>query len=128
MLPLSYFIFGAMWIMSCVGKIPLTANYSMNSYGGEDALKNPLFVKTNRILTMLWGILYLITSVFTLFIMQSPVSAFAGLINSVVPIFMGLFTVWFQNGIPHEWLRGNSYFTDYDNITKKSANKFLHLK
>lgn len=100
MLPLSYFIFGAMWIMSCVGKIPLTANYSMNSYGGEDALKNPLFVKTNRILTMLWGILYLITSVFTLFIMQSPVSAFAGLINSVVPIFMGLFTVWFQKWYP----------------------------
>ena len=100
MLPLSYFIFGAMWIISCVGKIPLTANYSMNSYGGEDALKNPLFVKTNRILTMLWGILYLITSGFTLFIMQSPVSAFAGLINSVVPIFMGLFTVWFQKWYP----------------------------
>lgn len=100
MLPLSYFIFGAMWIISCVGKIPLTANYSMNSYGGEDALKNPLFIKTNRILTMLWGILYLITSGFTLFIMQSPVSAFAGLINSVVPIFMGLFTVWFQKWYP----------------------------
>lgn len=100
MLPLSYFIFGAMWIISCIGKIPLTANYSMNSYGGEAALKNPLFVKTNRILTMLWGILYLITSVFTLFIMQSPVSAFAGLINSVVPIFMGLFTVWFQKWYP----------------------------
>lgn len=100
MLPLSYFIFGAMWIISCVGKIPLTANYSMNSYGGEDALKNPLFVKTNHILTMLWGILYLITSGFTLFIMQSPVSAFAGLINSVVPIFMGLFTVWFQKWYP----------------------------
>lgn len=100
MLPLSYFIFGAMWIISCVGKIPLTANYSMNSYGGEDALKNPLFVKTNHILTMLWGILYLITSGFTLFIMQSPVSAFAGLINSIVPIFMGLFTVWFQKWYP----------------------------
>lgn len=106
-LPLSYFIFGAMWLISCIGKIPLTANYSMNSYGGEDALKNPLFVKTNRILTMLWGILYIITSVFTLFVMQSPVSAFAGLINSVVPIFMGIFTVWFQKWYPARVAAGN---------------------
>lgn len=107
MLPLSYFIFGAMWLISCIGKIPLTANYSMNSYGGEDALKNPIFVKTNRILTMLWGILYLITSVFTLFVMQSPVSAFAGLINSVVPIFMGIFTVWFQKWYPAKVAAGS---------------------
>lgn len=68
----------------------------MNSYGGEDALKNALFIKTNRILTMLWGILYLATAVFSWFLMQSPVSRLAGLINSVLPALMGIFTAWFQ--------------------------------
>ncbi len=107
MLPLSYFIFSAMWIISCIGNyIPLTANYSMNSYGGKDALKNALFLKTNRILTMLWGILYLFTSIFTWFLMRTSVSSLVGLINSLFPIFMGLFTIWFQKWYPAKVAKG----------------------
>ena len=101
MLPLSYLSFGVMWLGSCFRKwTPLTAHYSKNSYGGDKAFKNPLFVKTNRILTMLWGILYLCTSVFTWFLMRTPVSSLAGLINSVLPVFMGIFTAWFQKWYP----------------------------
>lgn len=106
MLPLSYLSFAAMWLGSCLGKVPLTANYSMNSYGGEKAMKNPLFLKTNRILTMLWGILYLFTSVFTWFLMRTSVSGFVGLINSVLPVFMGIFTVWFQKWYPAKVAEG----------------------
>ena len=107
MLPVSYLFFGVMWLASCPGnRIPLTAHYSMNSYGGEDALQNLLFVKTNRILTMLWGILYLITAVFSWFLMRSPVSRLAGLINSVLPALMGIFTVWFQRWYPARVARG----------------------
>ncbi len=106
MLPLSYLSFGLMWLGSCLGKVPLTANYSMNSYGGEDALQNALFLKTNRILTMLWGILYLFTSVFTWFLMQTSASSLVGLINSVLPIFMGIFTAWFQKWYPAKVARG----------------------
>lgn len=106
MLPLSYLSFGMMWLLSCFGKVPLTAHYSMNSYGGENALQNVLFMKTNRILTMLWGILYLFTSVFTWLLMQTAVSSYVGLINSVLPIFMGIFTVWFQKWYPAKVARG----------------------
>lgn len=106
MLPLSYLSFGIMWLGSCSGKVPLTANYSMNSYGGEDALQNTLFLKTNRILTMLWGILYVLTSVFTWFLMRTSVSSFVGLINSVLPVFMGLFTAWFQRWYPAKVAEG----------------------
>lgn len=106
MLPLSYLLFGAMWLASCLGKVSLTANYSMNSYGGEDALQNPLFLKTNRILTVLWGVLYLFTSGFTWFLMRTPVSSAVGLINSVLPILMGIFTVWFQKWYPAKVARG----------------------
>lgn len=106
MLPLSYLSFAMMWLVSCCGKVPLTAHYSMNNYGGEDALQNALFLKTNGILTMAWGVLYLFTSAFTWLLMRIPVSSFVGLINSVLPIFMGLFTAWFQKWYPAKVAEG----------------------
>ena len=106
-LPLSYLAFGVMWLVSCFGGLlPLTAHYSMNNYGKEKALKNGLFIKTNRILTMLWGILYLVTSVLCWFLMQSPISFLTGLINSLAPVLMGIFTAWFQKWYPARVARG----------------------
>ncbi len=99
-LPGSYLAFGLMWSLSCLTKVPLTAWYSMNSYNGESALQNPLFVRTNRILTLAWGVLYIITSVWTFFLMGTPVSPYLAIINNVMPILMGIFTKWFQNWYP----------------------------
>ncbi len=90
--PLSYLFFGVMWSISCFFKIPLTAHYSMNEYNGEEALKNPIFMKTNRILTAAWGVLYLVTPIWTYFLMLTDISSYVGLINSVLPILMGVFT------------------------------------
>lgn len=105
-IPLSYLAFGVMWTLTCLGKIPLTAHYSMNQYRGEDALLNPLFMKTNRILTSLWGILYLLTPIWTYFLMGTRVSAYIGAINSIAPVFMGIFTVWFQKWYPRKVAEG----------------------
>lgn len=99
-LPLSYLMFGIMWTVTCFGKIPLTAHYSMNGYHGEDALCNPLFMKTNRILTLMWGILYLLTPVWTYYLMGTQMKSYIGAVNSVLPILMGVFTVWFQKWYP----------------------------
>ena len=51
-IPVSYLLFGLMWLIGSFPKIPLTANYSANNYGGEKAFSNPLFISTNRILTL----------------------------------------------------------------------------
>ncbi len=99
-LPGSYLAFGLMWSLSCLTKIPLTAWYSMNNYNGESALENPLFIRTNRILTLAWGILYIITSIWTFFLMGTPISSYLAIINNVMPILMGIFTKWFQNWYP----------------------------
>ena len=99
-IPASYFLFGLMWCVSCFTKIPLTAHYSKNSYNGDSALKNPLFMKTNRILTAAWGILYLLTPIWTYFIMQTSAGSYVGAINSVLPALMGIFTAWFQKWYP----------------------------
>lgn len=105
-LPLSYLCFGILWTVSCFLKVPLTAHYSMNDYNGEEALKNPLFMKTNRILTACWGVLYLLTPIWTYFILGTAVSTWTGAINSVLPMLMGLFTAWFQKWYPAKIARG----------------------
>lgn len=104
--PLAYLAFGIMWTITCFGKIPLTAHYSMNNYNGESALQNPLFMKTNWILTLMWGILYLLTPIWTYFIMATKVGSLVGAINSILPIFMGVFTAWFQKWYPAKIARG----------------------
>ena len=106
-LPLSYFLFGTMWTVSCFQKIPLTAWYSMNDYNGESAFQNPLFVKTNWIVTLCWGILYLLTPTWTYFIMGTQFASWAGTINSMLPALMGIFTAWFQKWYPAKIARGN---------------------
>ncbi len=106
-IPLAYLAFGVMWAASCLLKIPLTAHYSMNGYGGENALENPLFIKTNRILTFAWGILYLVTPIWTYFILGTGIGGWIGAINSILPVFMGIFTTWFQKWYPAKFARGS---------------------
>ena len=103
---LSYLAFGLMWSISCFFKIPLTAHYSMNHYGGLEALDNPLFVRTNRILTAAWGILYLLTPIWTILLLRTPLSSYVGAINSVMPMGMGIFTGWFQKWYPAHFAGG----------------------
>lgn len=104
--PLAYLMFGIMWTVTGLCRIPLTAHYSMNDYGGESALKNSLFIKTNRILTLAWGVLYLLTPVWTYFILDTGIGGWVGAINSVLPLLMGAFTVWFQRWYPARVARG----------------------
>ncbi len=105
-LPISYLTFGLMWLISSVTKIPLTAHYSANDYNGDEALENPLFMKTNLILTVMWGILYVLTSVMTYFVMKTSFASYLGIINNILPIFMGIFTAWFQKWYPAKVARG----------------------
>ena len=105
-IPASYFLFGLIWTVSCFTKVPLTAHYSKNSYNGDAALRNPIFMRTNRILTAAWGILYLITPLWTYFIMQTDVASYVGAINSALPALMGVFTAWFQKWYPQHIARG----------------------
>ncbi|RRD95331.1 flavodoxin family protein [Clostridiales bacterium COT073_COT-073] len=107
-LPLSYLLFGLMWSISCFTQIPLTAHYSMNNYNGQAALNNPIFMKTNRILTAAWGVLYLLTPIWTYWILQTAMASYIGAINSILPALMGIFTAWFQKWYPKYVASGKS--------------------
>ncbi len=104
-LPLSYLLFGWMWTVGGIRKIPLTAHYSLNDYGGENMLSNPLFIKTNRILTLCWGVLYLLISV-TSFILLHRECIWISTVISFAPAVMGVFTLWFQRWYPAHVARG----------------------
>lgn len=105
-MPLSYLAFGVMLSLSACLKIPLSAEYSMNDYGGDKAFRNPMFIRTNRILTAAWGILYLITPIWTYFIMCTAAGGYIGIINSILPAIMGVFTGWFQKWYPRKIAKG----------------------
>lgn len=93
-----------MWSVTTFQEIPLTAYYSMDDFGKENALKNKLFLRTNRILTAAWGILYLVTPIWTYFIMNTNMAYLTGIINSILPFFLGFFTKWFVNWYPPYYL------------------------
>lgn len=105
-LPLSYLLFGLLWTSSCFCRIPLTAHYSMKDYGGDNAMGNQLFVKTNRILTACWGVLYLLTPIWTYLLLGTDLAPWTGAINSILPMLMGAFTAWFQKWYPAKIARG----------------------
>ena len=69
-------------------------------------MHNPIFMRTNRILTAAWGVLYLVTPIWTYFIMQTDAASYVGAINSILPALMGVFTAWFQKWYPRHIARG----------------------
>lgn len=104
-LPASYLGFGLLWTVNGFTRIPLTAHYSLNDYGGEGILSNPLFLKTNRILTLCWGILYLAMTLWTVALLRLGLD-WIGTLNSLLPMGLSFFTVWFQRWYPAHVARG----------------------
>ena len=105
-LPLSHLCFGIMWTATCFRKIPLTAHYSVNDYG-DQMMNNPLFLKTNRILTACWGVLYLISPIWTYIILGNESLSGWIVLNSILPMLLGIFTGWFQKWYPAKVARGS---------------------
>lgn len=97
---LGYLGFGLMWLLSCLTREPLCAAYVKYNYNGEDALKNPIFMKANYILAAAWGILYVIISVVTFFLYKNHLQIVSTVINNAAPILMGVFTAWFERWYP----------------------------
>ena len=103
---IGYLVFGLMWLGSCFTKEPLCAAYVKYNYSGEDALNNPIFLKTNYILAAAWGVLYLLTAVWTFFLAKTSLAEYLVVINNIMPAVMGIFTVWFEKWYPARVARG----------------------
>ena len=97
---IGYLVFGLFWLLSCLTKEPLCAAYVKYNYGGESAHRNPLFMKTNYILAAAWGVLYVLTAIWTFLLKKAGLGNVLILVNNLIPVLMGLFTAWFQKWYP----------------------------
>ena len=102
-----YLLFGFFWLGSCLIKEPLCAAYVKYSYGGEKADRNPIFMRANYILAVCWGILYILTAVWTFFLRKAGFGNVLIVINNLVPVVMGIFTGWFVKWYPAWKASGN---------------------
>jgi hypothetical protein len=99
---ISYGIFAALWLLSSLcTKIPLSAWYVTKNYGNEAAFDNPLFIRTNKIIDIGWGITYAVCCL----LMATGYSLIAILVNTIGSAGMGIFTVWFQRWYPAHYAR-----------------------
>lgn len=103
---IGYLVFGLFWLLSCLTKEPLCAAYVKYNYGGESAHQNPLFMKTNYILAAAWGVLYVLTAIWTFLFKKAGLGNVLILVNNLIPVLMGLFTAWFQKWYPARMARG----------------------
>ena len=95
-----YLCFGLMWLLSCFTKEPVCAAYVKYHYNGEDALNNPIFMKTNYILAAGWGILYILIAIWSWFLLKADQIILLQIINNSATIAMGIFTGWFEHFYP----------------------------
>ena len=103
-----YLIFGLFWLISCLTKEPLCAAYVKYNYGGESARQNPLFMRTNYILAAAWGLLYVLTAAWTFLFRSAGIANTIIIVNNLIPLLMGLFTLWFQKWYPARMARGKT--------------------
>lgn len=103
---LSYPAFGLLWLLSCCTKEPLCAAYVKYGYGGDKALSNPLFMKTNYILAAGWGILFLVIGAAMPLLLRAGRMGLGQVLLYVLTTLMGIFTAWFQKWYPAHVARG----------------------
>lgn len=101
---LSYLAFGLIWFISLFFKVPLTAYYSLNEFTGKNPLENKLFIRTNRIITGYFAILYILTPIWTYAMLNSPLGVFTGAVNSILPAILVAFTNKFKDFYPKYYL------------------------
>lgn len=97
---IGYAVFGLMWLLSCFTREPLCAAYVKYGYGGADALNNPIFMRTNRIIAAAWGVLYLIIGAAAFLMSRAGHMGAMQAIIYALTALMGVFTAWFQKWYP----------------------------
>ena len=101
LLPVSFIAFGLMWLVSALWFTPLSAYYVKGSYGGDKALRNVIYIQTNRIICLVWGVTYLVAAV-AAFVAPTATP----LISELLPLPAAIFTVVFQRWYPAHVARG----------------------
>ena len=106
---LGYLAFGLLWLLSCFTKEPLCASYVKYAYGGDSALQNPIFMKTNYILAAGWGTLFVLAGAAMPLLQHIGRMDLGQIALYVLMALMGVFTGWFQKWYPAHVAAGKNH-------------------
>ena len=82
------------------------ASIAQGEIRGDEALKNPIFMKTNYILAAAWGVLYVLIAICSFLLAGTFFTDYSQIIIYVLTGVMGIFTVWFEKWYPAKVARG----------------------
>jgi multimeric flavodoxin WrbA/putative sterol carrier protein len=101
---LSFILVGTIWLISTFFKYPLTAEYSINQFEDKKMKDNVIFIKTNKILTVLWVVVYYLMGVLS-FLNFHGVEKL--ILNNLLPLGMLWFTNYFAKEYPKHLMSKN---------------------
>ncbi|MDN5312463.1 MAG: hypothetical protein PWQ68_1436 [Thermoanaerobacteraceae bacterium] len=93
-------VLGATWLASLAKEVPLTAEYSRWNYPASLA-DSPMFLRTNAIITAVWGEAYLFMALVILMMNLIPEYKILWMVLRYLPLLqVGVFTAWFPDWYP----------------------------
>jgi hypothetical protein len=101
--------FALFWGVTVFMKVPLTCYFSAAGYGGEKAMSNPLFIKTNRVITAIWATEYLIMSLLLAVLHSAKAPGWFAALAYIPAPLLGAFTGWFQKWYPARLASGKAH-------------------
>ncbi|WKY46323.1 flavodoxin family protein [Eubacteriaceae bacterium ES3] len=96
---LTYFVLMVIFLVSIFKTVPLTADYT-HFLVGRNALKDVLFIRTNRLISFVWAIVCLVQGIAAALMSNMFLSNFATMIPLVLWIPAVLFSLWFVKWYP----------------------------
>lgn len=95
LVPIPYLVYGIIWMSTVFMRVPLTGHYMYGKFGGKAALNNKLYLRTNRITTIVWAAYYLVAGVISCFAPLFGLGSLWGLVANLPVSLVGVFTVVF---------------------------------
>ncbi|WP_373485473.1 NAD(P)H-dependent oxidoreductase [Acetobacterium malicum] len=98
---IGYFALALIWAISTLKTIPLTADYT-HYFNGRNALKNVLFLRTNRLLCYVWSLVFLAQAGLALWLNTTLLINFAAILPIILSIPTFVFSLWFLKWHPSD--------------------------
>lgn len=103
----TYFVLMVIFLASIFKTIPLTADYT-HFLVGKNALKDVLFIRTNRLISFVWAMVCLIQGITAALLSTMFLSAFATMIPLILWIPVVIFSLWFIKWYPANLAKASS--------------------
>jgi hypothetical protein len=101
---IAYLALALIWAVSTLKTVALTADYT-HYFNGRNALKNVLFLRTNRLLCYVWALVFLVQAVIAMWLNSTILVNFAAIIPLLLIIPTFLFSLWFIKWYPQNSAR-----------------------